>query len=302
MHAPQTAAHDHLPPVRHLRLQRHQRRHVRPRLRCVRPYVSTTDTQPRYPTIPLHPTFQPSLTPIPLNTQTTGKSLTDECIREAVAFRQSLMRAYREITKDTSAHPLPHVGSTGSLPALVPTPAPIPTGGDGDDTGGGGLGGSGSGGNNSNNHRATRSHGPPPLPPGSAAAAAASAASGGVGGASGGKKAGGKGKESGLTKARPCVWGGCKRPCVVRVTLFPQNNNNRFYPITPQQNTQPFLPPKKTGLLVLPPLERLRGDRPGNRPKDRIRPRQARSAGHGPALLDPGPRGQVARWVFVLLG
>jgi hypothetical protein len=32
-------------------------------------------------------------------TQKPGKSLTDECIREAVAFRQSLMRAYREITK-----------------------------------------------------------------------------------------------------------------------------------------------------------------------------------------------------------
>lgn len=136
----------------------------------------------------------PSLFGITLTTKTTGKSLTDECIREAVAFRQSLMRAYREITKDSSAQPLPHVGSSNSLPALVPAPKPT-------DGGGNGGGDAATTGLAESNSRATRSHG---LPPASAAAAAA---------AGGGKKGGGKGKESGLTKARWVV-------CVLRCRPF----------------------------------------------------------------------------------
>ena len=45
-----------------------------------------------------------------------GKSLTEECIREAVAFRQSLMRAYREITQSsgsTSLTTMPGAGGEG---------------------------------------------------------------------------------------------------------------------------------------------------------------------------------------------
>ena len=59
-----------------------------------------------------------------------GKSLTDECIREAVAFRQSLMRAYREITQG-SGSPAAALLST----SLTTTPG---AGGEGGREGGGG--------------------------------------------------------------------------------------------------------------------------------------------------------------------
>ncbi|KAM3572407.1 hypothetical protein VYU27_005582 [Nannochloropsis oceanica] len=42
-----------------------------------------------------------------------GKSLTEECIREAVAFRQSLMRAYREITQTCGSTPLTTIPRAG---------------------------------------------------------------------------------------------------------------------------------------------------------------------------------------------